>query len=332
MAKKEKKPLPETAAAPNAPEKAKDAAAEPQADPAPKGSHKEKAEGEEELPSLKHVLEGHHFREKRRYAAAVPLGGLFVVLALIGLITVVSFSIQMTERLIDNSKQKEMFEDIILPVTMFDPVPFEDASEINELSILRSSVWSAIIQNRDKYTVINENNMVMVPQTDVDAACAQLFGPEITLNHQSFDDYINTYSYDAESKMYYVPVDASVSYTPKVTEITRDGDTYELMVGYMAPQSQWMASIKGEKEDPVPSKYMIYVLKKVDSHYQLMSIQDPPEGAIPEQEQYHTENTADQAIQPVQPAEPQPADPILPEETEPETGTDTPETPTDEIV
>lgn len=331
MAKKEKKPLPSAAPQEPAPK-----AAQQQPEPAPEADPKPKApageEDEEELPNWKHMLEGHHFREKRRYAAAVPLGGLFVVLALIGLITVVSFSIQMTERLIDNSKQKEMFENIILPVTMFDPVPFEDASEINELSILRSSVWSAIIQNRDKYTIVNESNMVMVPQTDVDAACTQLFGPGITLNHQSFDDYINTYSYDAQNKMYYVPVDATMSYTPKVTEITRDGDTYELVVGYMAPQSQWMTSIKGEKADPVPSKYMIYVLKKVDSHYQLMSIQDPPEGAIPEQEQYHTENNASTTIQPVQPAEPQPTEPVLPEQTTPETQPETPETPTNEIV
>lgn len=60
---------------------------------------------------------------RRKYSVAVPIGGFFVLLAVIGLITVITFGVRATENLIDNSKQKKEFENIILPVLMFDPVP-----------------------------------------------------------------------------------------------------------------------------------------------------------------------------------------------------------------
>ena len=73
--------------------------------------------------------------------------------AQIGVITVAVFGVRATESLIDNSKQKEEFADIILPVLMFDPVPFEDPNEMGELALLRSSIWSAVISNNDKYSI-----------------------------------------------------------------------------------------------------------------------------------------------------------------------------------
>lgn len=216
----------------------------------------------------------------RKYTAAVPIGGVFVLLALIGLITVIMFSVQATERLIDNSKEKEMFGNLILPVLMFDPVPFEDPSEITEIPLLRSSIWSAITQNMDKYTFV-EGTAITVPKSDVDVACARLFGPGVTLKHQSFEDDISLYSYSTDIQSYYIPADANILYTPKVEEISKKGDIFSLTVGYIAPNTQWMETLRGEKSEPIPSKYMIYEMKKVDDHYQLVSIKDPPEGAVP---------------------------------------------------
>lgn len=233
---------------------------------------------------------------KRKYSAAVPIGGFFVLLAVIGLITVIVFGVRATENLIDNSKQKKEFENKILPVLMFDPVPFENPNEMGDLALLRSSIWSAIIENNEKY-IIGDGNMVSVPQSDVDVACAKLFGSEVTLHHQSFEDYLSIYSLDEETKTYYVPVDATVLYTPQIEEITKHGDVLDLTVGYLAPDNQWMQSIRGETSKPIPSKYMIYEMKKVDNDYQLIGIKDPPDGAVPEIPQIS--DNAEQATPPV---------------------------------
>lgn len=247
---------------------------------------------------------------RRKYPVAVPIGGFFVLLAVIGLITVITFGVRATENLIDNSKQKQEFENIILPVLMFDPVPFDDPNEMGDLALLRSSIWASIIDNNQKYS-ISDGNMVAVPQSDVDVACAKLFGPQVTLKHQAFEDYLSVYSYDEATKTYYVPVDAAMLYTPQVEEITRNADVFELMVGYLVPDNQWMQSIKGEQTTPTPSKYMIYELKKVDDHYQLVGIKEPPDGAVPGIPQLNNQPTVPQTT--IEPEQPQT---IQPEETE----------------
>lgn len=255
---------------------------------------------------------------RRKYSVAVPIGGFFVLLAVIGLITVITFGVRATENLIDNSKQKKEFENIILPVLMFDPVPFDDPNEMGDLALLRSSIWASIIENNQKYS-ISDGNMVAVPQSDVDVACAKLFGPQVTLKHQAFEDYLSMYSYDEATKTYYVPVDATMLYTPQVEEITRNGDVFELTVGYLVPDNQWMQSIKGEESTPTPSKYMIYALKKVDDHYQLVGIKDPPDGAVPGIPQINNQPTVPQTtIEPEQPQtiQPEETEQLQPEETE----------------
>ena len=219
-------------------------------------------------------------KKRRKHAAAAPLGMILSVLAVIGLVNVIFFGVHFTERLIDNSAKKEEFGDIILPVLMFDPVPFENPNEMGELALLRSSIWAALLNESDKY-VVGDGNMVAVPQSDVDVACAKLFGSEVTLKHQAFEDYITMYTFDTTTKSYFVPVDATIMYTPKVEEISRSGSIYDLTVGYMTPENQWLQGIKGKKSEPVPTKYMVYTLKKVDDHYQLISIKDPPEGVVP---------------------------------------------------
>ena len=69
------------------------------------------------------------------FGSGFPIGGFFVPLAVIGLITVITFGVRATENLIDNSKQKKEFENIILPVLMFDPVPFDDPNEMGDLAL-----------------------------------------------------------------------------------------------------------------------------------------------------------------------------------------------------
>lgn len=301
------KETPEAESAPKAEETAPDAASEAVSEPAAEALPEQKEnQTEKEQPSAQKETKNKQpsapqtdsakkaaaKKRRRKYSAAVPLGGFFILMALIGVITVAVFGVRATESLIDNSKQKEEFADIILPVLMFDPVPFEDPNEMGELALLRSSIWSAVISNNDKYS-IGDGNMVSVPKSDVDVACASLFGSSVTLNHQSFEDYLSLYSFDEETQTYYVPVDANILYTPQVEEISRNGDIFELTVGYLAPDNQWMQSIKGEKSDPTPSKYMIYELKKVEDHYQLVAIKDPPEGAVPYSSDRGDNNTSD---------------------------------------
>ncbi len=259
-----------------------------------KAQERAKAEEQAKAQENAEAKEKENHKNKRhrehRHSLAAPIGGLFVVLAAIGLITVITFSLRATERLLDNSKSKEEFARVILPVLMFDPVPFESPAELNDLVLLRSSIWSALIENIDKY-IIDDAGRVMISKGDVDVACAHLYGPEIQLNHQSFNDYMVMYYFNERTESYLVPVEAeNILYTPQVEEIRKEGDIYTLTVGYLSNSNDWFMTMKGEKYEPTPGKYMVYKLQKTDGHYQLLAIEDPPEGAVPGIPQIQPEN------------------------------------------
>ncbi|MEM1484686.1 hypothetical protein V6615_07355 [Oscillospiraceae bacterium PP1C4] len=216
---------------------------------------------------------------KNKYAA--PVGGIFIFLAVLGLIALTVFCVDFTRSLLDNSKEKQKFEQIILPVLMFDPVPFEKAADANPLFLLQTSLWSTLLgEKRDSYQ-FDAMNRLIVPASDVDVTCAKLFGPDVKLEHQSFGDYETSYVYDESTKTYYAMVASQTGmYTPSVERVVKKGDVFTLTVGYVPPANAWTQGLSGETKAPEPDKRMIYELLKVKDHFQLMAIRDLPPEAI----------------------------------------------------
>lgn len=218
-------------------------------------------------------------KRKRRYAA--PIGGLFVLLALIGAAAVVTASIQLTRRVLDNSAEKRKIEDIIRPVVMFDPAPFEKASDIDPLLLLQYSMWAALTgEKRSTYT-FGENAEMLVPASDLDMAAAGLFGNEVVLQHRTFGDYQATYYYDEANQVYDVPVIGQQVYTPRVEgiELDKEAGLYIVTVGYIPPGNAWTTNFSGERGEPTPDKYMLYVMRKTRDGYQLVAVRDTPAAA-----------------------------------------------------
>lgn len=213
-------------------------------------------------------------KNRRRYAA--PIGGLFIVLAVIGVVTVVIVSIRMTVTFLDNDKEKEMFADLIRPVAMFDPGPFEDVHSIKMESLLRYSLWATIKSDKRGSYEYEESNELIIPASDVDVAAARLFGPDIELTHQSFGDYDITYLYEEEENIYSVPISAQLLvYEPEVVEITKDGEYLNLTVAYIPPATAWT-----DQNGPEPDKYMIYVMTKSGDSYQIVAVRDMPSDVV----------------------------------------------------
>lgn len=214
-------------------------------------------------------------RRKRRYA--VPIGGIFILLALLGLIGIVWGSISLTGRVLDNSREKQQMEDIIRPVLMFDPVPFERVSDIEPTRLLYYSMWAALTDENASYGygASGEEQDMVVPASDLDVAAAKLFGPDTTLEHRTFGEYDSTYYLDQEKQLYHVPLSAQMYvYTPRVEEIVKSGELYEVRVGYIPPDSPWNDVIQGKQAETQPDKYMIYVMRKVGDTYQIVAVRD----------------------------------------------------------
>jgi hypothetical protein len=222
-------------------------------------------------------------RRNRKFRAAAPIGGVFVLLAIIGVATVIIASLRLTATVLDNSSEKERFGKIIQPVIMFDPVPFESPADIPMQNLLLYSMWTALTSERARNYTYGETQELMVPASDLDVAAATLFGSGVTLEHRSFGDYDNAYTYDKESKVYAIQVSAQFYvYTPDVREITKEGDLYCLDVYYVPPGNAWNLSPAGDKMSPLTEKHMLYYMSKDGDNYHLVKIQDPPSATTAE--------------------------------------------------
>lgn len=208
---------------------------------------------------------------KNKYAA--PVSGVFLFLAVVGLIALTLFCINFTRGMLDNSEEKLKFEQIISPVLMFDPVPFEKAADADPLFLLQSSLWSTLLgEKRDSYQ-FDALGYLIVPSSDVDVTGARLFGADIALQHQTFGDIETTYVFDEPTKAYHVPVTGQTGrFTPSVEAVVKKGDLYTLTVGYMPPANAWTQGAGGA----TAQKYMLYELLKVKGNYRLMAIRDLP--------------------------------------------------------
>ena len=214
---------------------------------------------------------------RRSHRHFAPLGFAMMILALIGLIWVIFFCVDLTSKLLDNTREKTKFERILYPVVMFDPGAFDSPSQLDAVTQLQIAMWTTLLdpENDGKYSY-NDSNLLVVPASDLDVAAKKLFGDTIQLEHQTMTpDYTLTYVYDAESASYMIPVMGQMpAYTPKVEKITKKGDTYLLTVGYVPPTTLWNIDLDGKRTEPTPDKYMQYEMKKVKGGYQLVAIRD----------------------------------------------------------
>ena len=212
---------------------------------------------------------------RRKYAA--PVGGAFIALAVIGIVTVIVLSIRLTVSFLDNDREKQMFESFIRPVVMFNPLPFEEPQSVDMMELLRYSMWGTLMSDKRASYAYSDSTDLIIPATDLDVAAAKLFGPAMELVHQSFSDYETDYTYDETENVYTVPMSAQLFvYTPRVYEITSDGEYLKLYVGYIPPEDAWTADYAGNTKEPAPDKYMIYVMSKTEDGYHIAKVQDPP--------------------------------------------------------
>ncbi len=213
--------------------------------------------------------------KKRRKASrvAAPIGAIVLVLSALGLITVVIAAIGFGRSLINNDKEKARFERMLMPVVMYDPPPFENISTLDPAMLLQTAMWSAILNNDDAKWAKNELGFSQIPASELDVRAANLYGPSVKLQHQTFGDYETTYLYDEQTKTYSVPPAAETQmYTPKVEKITKAGDEVTLRVGYVPPGSVWEIDENGNRFEPEPDKYMNYILKKTDTGYMITAL------------------------------------------------------------
>ncbi len=206
----------------------------------------------------------------------LAIGVVVSVLALIGFVSSVLFVKGIAEGIANNTKQKEEFKSIVYPLVIIDSPEFDDITQLSPDSVLNAAIWDILLHGDiSKYEESYEN--ITIPQADVELHATKLFGKNLTFKHRDVGDVSLTFYYNSETKSYTVPVTPEFfSYSPVIRNVAKNGDTYDVAVGYLAPAPSWVEE-RDKELATLPEKYVIVKLKKEDNGYIIVSCKETDE-------------------------------------------------------
>lgn len=239
-------------------------------------------------------------RKHRRNKAAMPVGIVVIIFAVIGLAAVIAGIIFGVGKLTNQSAKKSEYESFITPVIMFDPDPFDDVTKGNQEQLINAAIWALLKSDLDTSVYATDDGNLSIPQADVEKYFSKLFGPEAKPEHRSVTGLGYEFSYDSAKQVYIVPITGvEPIYTPRVFEISKKGNTVELLVGYLG-SSQWAQAENGDMVEPEPDKYVTVVLRESADGYYVSAIRSTN---APETESAPTTTTPPDTTQEAEPSE-----------------------------
>ena len=210
-------------------------------------------------------------RNSRRLARQV-LGAVSLLLALIGLFTVLGWVISALRSALDDSGRRASYADLLYGMVMLDPLPFDDVNDVDPGVFKQAAIWGTVYEiqkdggSLDQYERDPDTGSAMIPKLEIDTYIANLLGPNYTVTDGSFSTDEFVYQYNEEKQCYLVPVTSSVAqYTPEVEKISTSGGKMYVTVGYIPTTSN---SASGELSLTAPTdpvKYMDYVFTRGDN-------------------------------------------------------------------
>ncbi len=207
-------------------------------------------------------------RDSRRLARQI-LGAAALLLALIGLFTVLGWAVSALRSALDDSGRRASYADRLYGMVMLDTLAFDDVNAVDPGVFKQAAIWGTVYEiqkeggSLDQYERDPDTGSAMIPKLEIDTYIANLLGPDYTITDGSFSTDAFVYQYDEEKQCYLVPVTSSVAqYTPDVEKISTSGGKLYVTVGYVPTASN---SVSGEialtaPTDPV--KYMDYVFTR----------------------------------------------------------------------
>ncbi len=210
-------------------------------------------------------------KNKRKSRAFFAAAIFILILACIGLYSVVRFAASGIGEIVNNTQLKKEFARFVLPVVANDIAPFENASEITDTSKISCSIWNILINKDTSAYKASPAGGIYIPEYDVSVSCKDLFGSDTTLEHQSVGYGESRFSYDEANHVYSCPKDMRLlNYAPKITELTGGSGTYVLKVDYLPPSITMAAEDLGVTVEA--DKTLEYTITRKDKKNTLVSV------------------------------------------------------------
>lgn len=208
--------------------------------------------------------------KKRIYAF---MGVIFTILAIIGLITVVSHSILYFRNFTAGESKKDSFSDIIYPAVIMDIASFTNPSELTSDQIISAALWSLVMSSDDMEKYEKTFDVISVPAIDIEAYAAKLFGDELPeLTHATVGSGELKFYYNEETKSYNVPVNPiTFTYKPEIKSVSKNDNEYTLVVDYIKELPAWMT--ENENFTQKISKTVEFKLTEKNDSYVISSME-----------------------------------------------------------
>ncbi len=169
-------------------------------------------------------------------------GVIFTVLAVFGLISVISRGASHLRSFTSGEDKKIEFISVIYPAVIMDIESFGTPSELSSEQIISASLWSLVMSADDMEKYEQTFDVISVPAIDVEVYAAQLFGDGLpALTHSTVGSGELKFYYNEETKSYNVPVNPiAFTYEPEVKSVVKKGSEYTVTVDYIKELPAWM--------------------------------------------------------------------------------------------
>ena len=215
---------------------------------------------------------------------AFPVGLIVVLLAAIGLATVVVAGVKGIDTVVDKTKRYEEYEKLLTPVVLIDPDNFDDITKAQMSQLMEISIWSLLKNDVAPDSFESNDSGLSIPKAAVEEKFIDLFGKEVTPVHGTIEGYGIDFAYDNTSETYTVPLTGVTPiYTPDVVKVTKTTDTVVLTVACISGNA-WEQGENGEMVAPNPDKYIRITLRENEGNLFISAIQNTtaPETATTE--------------------------------------------------
>lgn len=200
-----------------------------------------------EIPVIRSPRYTKKGRRKGRHWYAAPLGLLVLLLALVGLISLIVTGVGAIRKAQDDTPLRQELESFLSPVMQYCPTPFSDINDEPQDTLLLASIWR--VSKAEYVRMLREGSDVsqypsddlwrmMIPVSEIEESYHYLYGPDAEPIHRSIEEGSEDFSieYDVENDCYHVPLMTTVSsnYTPVLDTVKRKGDTVTVRVAYVS--------------------------------------------------------------------------------------------------
>ncbi len=207
------------------------------------------------------------------------IGFVMSILVLIGCAAIITASANVISSIFDDSQEKAEYASKLSGLVMFDPLPFEGASNIQDTTLREAAVWGTIYSimatesGFDNYEREALTDQIMLPSIEVDAYLAVIFGPDFTMIHKTFEMEGMTIVYDETLLCYYIPITSGVGdYTAVVEDMYKESGRLYVTVGYIPVDTS--DSILTSTTATQIAKYMNYVFERTNGNWYLVALEE----------------------------------------------------------